>query len=241
LSRGKTSPRDFLIHEDRACLVFNKPAGLASQGGGGLVENLESLVAAAFARPGKRPPRLVHRLDRETSGILVMARTQPAAAFFSAVFAERRAAKTYVAVVCGGQLEPEQGDISAALVKTRQAGQDIMRRAHDGEAGALVALTRYRTLCATREAAVLALAPVTGRMHQLRVHLAGLGRPIAGDQRYGGLMRLSGMAVGRVMLHAAQLETPHPDGGTCRFVCPPPADWMALTAHLGLDPDLTFD
>lgn len=241
MSASGLSAREFLIHEDRACLVFNKPAGLASQGGSGLHEHLESLVAASFARPGKKPPRLVHRLDRETSGVILLARTQPAAAFFSAVFAERRAQKTYLALVSGGAPDPAEGEITLALVKTKAANLDVMRPALEGEAQAQQARTVYRTLAATTAGALVHLAPETGRMHQLRAHLAAIGRPIAGDGRYGGLLAIGGERVSRVMLHAARLQTPHPEGGNRVFEAPPPDDWRALAARLGLDPDLGMD
>jgi 23S rRNA pseudouridine955/2504/2580 synthase len=176
-----SDPRSFLLHEDAHILVFDKPAGLAVQGGSGVTQSLE-LMLGAFAKSNGKRPRLVHRLDRETSGVIVAARTKPAAAFLSEAFAGREAKKTYLAIVCGGAPEPRDGQIDLALSKTNRRGLDIMEIDPKGQQS----LTRYRTLAGTSGAAVLELEPETGRMHQLRVHLAGIGRPIAGDGKYGG-------------------------------------------------------
>src|SRR5512145_3193899 len=108
--------RALLIHEDAHILVFNKPAVLAVQGGSGVTQSLEHLLAAFAKSSGKRP-RLVHRLDRDTSGVIVAARTKPAAAFLSRAFAGRETQKTYLAVVCGGAPSPERGEVDLALKK----------------------------------------------------------------------------------------------------------------------------
>ncbi len=211
-------------------LVFNKPAGLAVQGGSGVTRSLEDLLAA-FAKSNGKRPRLVHRLDRETSGIIVAARTKPAAAFFSQAFANREAKKTYVAIACGGAPEPRDGNIALALKKTSRNGLDIMETAFDGQA----ALTRYRTLAATLDAALLELEPETGRMHQLRAHLAAIGHPIAGDGKYGGLFALGGTDIPGLMLHAAALDLPHPAGGRRRFEVPAPPYFGETLRSLGLE------
>ena len=221
--------RSLLIHEDAHVLAFNKPAGLAVQGGSGVTRSLEHLLVA-FAKSNGKLPRLVHRLDRDTSGVIVAARTKPAAAFLSGAFAERDAHKTYLAIVCGGVPDRRDGEIVLALKKTTQRGLDIMEIAADGQS----ALTRYRTLAATPEAALLELAPETGRMHQLRVHLAAVGRPIAGDGKYGGLFSLGGTPIPRLMLHAAALDLPHPAGGRLSLAASPPADFANVITALGL-------
>lgn len=226
--------RSLLIYEDARMLVFDKPAGLAVQGGSGVARSLEDLLAAFAKSSGKRP-RLVHRLDRETSGVIVAARTKPAAAFLSEAFAGREARKTYLAIVCGGPPEPREGLIDFPLKKTSRKGLDVMEIARPGEAGAQAALTRYRTLAAAPDAALLELSPETGRMHQLRAHLAALGRPIAGDGKYGGLFRLSGVEIPGLMLHAAALDLPHPDGGRRRFEASPPPAFAAARRSLGLE------
>lgn len=220
--------RTLVLHEDAHVLAFNKPSGLAVQGGSGVTRSLEHLLQA-FAKSNGKTPRLVHRLDRETSGLIVAAHTKPAAAFLSAAFAGRDAKKTYLALVCGGAPEPRDGEIALALKKSSRAGLDIMEIAEGGQS----ALTRYRTVAASSDAALLELAPETGRMHQLRVHLAAIGRPIAGDGKYGGLFSLGGIAISRLMLHAAALDIPHPAGGRVKLSAPVPSDFLEVIAAAG--------
>lgn len=220
-----------LIHEDAHVLAFDKPSGLAVQGGSGVTQSLETMLTA-FAKSNGKTPRLVHRLDRETSGVIVVARTKPAAAFLSAAFAGRDATKIYLAIVCGGAPEPQEGEIAFALRKSTRAGLDIMEIA---ASGGQEALTRYSTRAATAVAALVELHPETGRMHQLRAHLAGIGRPIAGDAKYGGLFQLGSVAVPSLMLHAAALDVPHPGGGRLRLTAPPPQAFRNIAAALGLE------
>jgi RluA family pseudouridine synthase len=211
-------------------LAFNKPAGLAVQGGSGVTQSLEDLLAA-FAKSNGKRPRLVHRLDRETTGVIIAARTKPAAAFFSEAFAGRDAKKTYLAIVCGGAPQPREGEIALALKKTSRKGLDVMEIAADGQS----ALTRYRTLAATPEAALVELSPETGRMHQLRAHLAAIGHPIAGDGKYGGLYRIGGTEIPGLLLHAAALDIPYPEGGRRKFEAPPPLAFLGAAQSLGLE------
>jgi 23S rRNA pseudouridine955/2504/2580 synthase len=222
--------RGLVIHEDAALIAFNKPAGLPAQGGSGVTRSLEDLLAA-FAKSNGKRPRLVHRLDRETSGVIVAARTKPAAAFLSEAFAGRDVRKTYWAIVCGGAPDPDDGEIALALKKSSRRGLDIMEIAADGQA----ALTRYRTLAASPKAALLELNPETGRMHQLRAHLAAIGRPIAGDGKYGGLYRLGAVEIPGLMLHAAALDIPHPEGGRRTFAAPAPPAFVGAARSLGLE------
>ncbi len=226
--------RSLVIAEDAHLIAFNKPAGLAVQGGSGVTRSLEDLLAAFVKSSGKRP-RLVHRLDRGTSGVIVAARTKAAAAFLSQAFAGREARKTYFAVVCGGPPAPEQGEIALALRKGSRKGLDVMEIARDGEPGAQAARTLYQTLAASPEASLLELTPETGRMHQLRAHLAAIGRPIAGDGKYGGLYRIGAVEIPGLMLHAAALDLPHPAGGEVRFEAPPPAAFAETVRSLGLE------
>ncbi|MBK8542281.1 MAG: RluA family pseudouridine synthase [Caulobacteraceae bacterium] len=222
--------RSLVIDEDATLIAFNKPSGLAVQGGSGVTRSLEDLLGA-FAKSNGKQPRLVHRLDRDTSGIIIAARTKPAAAFFSGAFAGRDVKKTYLAIVCGGAPSPETGEVALALKKSSRRGLDIMEVAGDGQ----TALTRYWTLAATPEAALVELQPETGRMHQLRAHMAALGHPIAGDGKYGGLYRIGGADIPRLMLHAAKLDVPHPDGARRTFVAPPPPEFSDLARSLGLE------
>ncbi len=225
--------RSLVIHEDAAILAFNKPAGLSSQGGRGQANTLDELLWA-FARPGKARPRLIHRLDRDTSGVILTAKTQPAASFLGKALAARRFEKTYLAVVGGGAPEPADGAVDLPLRREEVGREAYIRVAPAEHPDAQSALTRYRTLAVAPSAALVEARPETGRMHQIRVHLAALGRPIAGDARYGGALALGGHAVPRLMLHAAALEFPHPGGGERRLTAPPPDDFAALLDRLGL-------
>lgn len=232
LSAGDAAyARSLVMHEDAQIIVFDKPSGLAVQGGSGVTQSLERLLGA-FAKSNGKTPRLVHRLDRDTSGVIVAARTKPAAAFLSEAFAGRNVAKSYLAVVCGGAPEPPEGEINLALKKVNRRGLDIMEIDVAGQG----ALTRYRTRTATAQAALVALEPQTGRMHQLRAHLAAIGRPIAGDGKYGGLYQLGAVEISRLMLHAAALDIPHPGGGRRTFESPLPADFAEPLRSLGLEP-----
>ncbi len=218
--------RALVIHEDPAILVLNKPPGLSSQGGRAQVNTLDELLWA-FARPGGARPRLIHRLDRDTSGVILTARTKPAAGFLGKAMMARRFVKTYVALV-GGRLADDEGVIDAALRREEIGREAYMRVCPSEHPDAETALTHFRVLARADGASLVELKPQTGRMHQLRVHMAHLGCPILGDARYGGALALGGAPVGRLMLHAAALQFPHPEGGETRIEAPWPADFQAL-------------
>jgi len=225
--------RSLLIHEDAAVLAFNKPSGMASQGGGGVGQSLDDLLWA-FAKSNGKRPRLVHRLDLGTSGVIIAARTQPAAAFLSAAFAGRDTQKTYLALVKGKIPQAEHGVIDAALVKVEEGGRPRMILAKPGRKGAQIARTGWKILARNGNQALMQLSPETGRMHQIRVHLMSLGCPILGDGLYG-----EGQATGaRMMLHAARLEVPHPEGGTLALEAPVPDDFRQAAARAGVQAGL---
>ncbi|HEY8004415.1 MAG TPA: RluA family pseudouridine synthase [Phenylobacterium sp.] len=225
--------RGLVIREDTEILALNKPAGLSSQGGRGQVNTLDELLWA-FARPGKARPRLIHRLDRDTSGVILAAKTQPAASFLGKAMMARRFAKTYRAIVTPGAPQPRGGIIDTPLRRVEQGREAYMAACASDHPDAEAARSRYRTLAEAAAAALLELDPETGRMHQLRVHLASIGRPIAGDVRYGGALVVAGHPVPRLMLHARALKFPHPSGGETRIEAPIPADMAGLIAALGL-------
>lgn len=225
--------RGMVIREDPDIIALNKPAGLSSQGGRINAHTLDELTWA-FARPGGSRPRLVHRLDRDTSGVILTARTQPAASFLGKAMIAKRFRKTYLAIVAPGAPSPRGGVIDSPLRRESIGREAYMRVTDADHPDAESAKTRYRTLAATPEAALMELSPETGRMHQLRVHMASLGRPIVGDARYGGALVVGGRAVPRLMLHAARLTFPHPDGETMTVEAPPPEDFRALAEGLGL-------
>jgi RluA family pseudouridine synthase len=227
--------KSLVIHEDEAIIAFNKPSGLSSQGGRIKAHTLDDLLFA-FAKASGNRPRLIHRLDRDTSGVILTARTKPAAGFLGKAMMGRRFRKTYLAIVGGGAPEPAGGVIEAALRREEIGRESYMKVSAPDHPDAETAVTRYRTLARSSEAALVECSPQTGRMHQLRVHLASIGRPIAGDARYGGALMLGGAAIPRLMLHAVKLSFPHPDGGTTTIEAPMPEDMKAVAERLGLLP-----
>ncbi len=206
-----------VLHRDDQVIVLNKPSGLASQGGPGITKHLDGMLDAL--RDGGDRPRLVHRLDRDTSGVIVLARTAGTAAKLAAAFRTREVEKTYWAVVVG-RPQPEEGQIDQPLKRISSAfGERTVatdRKDRDGQR----AYTNYRTLdAASRKLAWLELQPLTGRTHQLRVHCVSLGTPIVGDEKYAeprdngsGGSFVEGLA-DRLHLHARSLRLPHPAGG----------------------------
>ena len=227
--------RSLVVYEDAHILALNKPAGLSSQGGRGQVHTLDEMLWA-FARPKHGRPRLIHRLDRDTSGVILTAKTRAAAAYLGkAMMARRGFEKTYLALVAG-PLDPPQGTIEAPLRRVEIGREAYIQVCEPAVEGAQVALTRYRTVATGQGAALVELTPETGRMHQLRVHLAHLGRPILGDPRYGGALTVAGGPVPRLMLHAVALGFPHPEGRTMRIEAAPPDDFAAVAARAGLAP-----
>jgi RluA family pseudouridine synthase len=229
--------RSRVIYEDEAMLAFDKPAGLSSQGGRIQAATLDDLLAA-FARSNGKRPMLVHRLDRDTSGVILAAKTKPAAAFLGKALMTRRVKKTYVALVAPGAPSPPVGRIEAPLRRVAQGREVHMEVCAADHQDVETADTGYRTLASSGEAAFVELRPHTGRMHQLRVHMASIGRPIAGDARYGGALMLGGVAVPRLMLHARAISFPHPSGGETTIEAEVPADLAGLLDALGLQRQL---
>ncbi|NCU12819.1 MAG: RluA family pseudouridine synthase, partial [Sphingomonadaceae bacterium] len=171
-----------VISKDRAAIVLNKPPGLATQGGSGTFQHVDGLLDA-YVEGGPRP-RLVHRLDKDTSGVLLIARTPGSAAYFSKRFSGRSARKIYWALVIGVP-EVADGMIDLPLAKQPGTGGEKMMVDKSGEGQP--ARSRYRVIDrAGNRAAWVELQPLTGRTHQLRVHMAAIGHPIVGDGKYGG-------------------------------------------------------
>lgn len=209
----------WIIHRDDDVIVLNKPHGLAVQGGSKVRRHLDLLLAGLSN--GDVRPKLVHRLDKDTSGIVVVARTPKAAAHLSQAFRSREVAKLYWAIVVGVPVQ-DSGDIDAPLNK--RPGLKGDRVGIDEESG-LRAMTRYRVLeRAGKLSSWLQLEPMTGRTHQLRVHCAALSTPILGDGKYGGreaFLELTQLNVS-LHLHARALMFPHPGGGILRLAAPLP-------------------
>ena len=216
--------RRLLLYEDNAVLAFNKPAGLAVQGGSGLTRHIDQMLEAWRDRKGQKP-RLVHRLDRETSGVLVVARTRLAASRLAAAFRRRSAHKTYWALVAGVP-RPRQGRISTWLAKERSGDFERVAVVEHGSDKANHAVTHYSVVDHLgTNLAWLTLKPVTGRTHQLRAQTAHIGHPIIGDPLYFDLAdwQLPGGVQNRLHLHARRIVVPHPDGGKLDITAPLPA------------------
>jgi len=219
-----------VLHRDRAAIVLNKPPGLATQGGTGTKMHVDRLLDA-FAPDGPRP-RLVHRLDKDTSGVLLTAATPGSAAFFSKRFSGRSAKKIYWALVVGVP-EIAAGTIDLPLAKQPGTGGEKMMPDEQGQP----AKTRYRVVDrAGNKAAWVELEPLTGRTHQLRVHLAAIGHPIVGDGKYGGQAAfLTGSVSRKMHLHARRLIIDHPDGAPLDVTAPLPEHFAASMEQLGFD------
>jgi 23S rRNA pseudouridine955/2504/2580 synthase len=220
-------------------MVLNKPFGIAVQGGTATRRHIDGLLAGMADRFGERP-RLVHRLDRDTTGVLLVAKHRNAAAKLGRIFQTRSAAKTYWALVKGVP-KPPQGKIEAALVKAAGPdGEDRVRKAHPGEQDkAMHATTHYSVIDrVAHKAAWVSLKPVTGRQHQLRAHMALIGHPIVGDNKYEGDTALADSGIDRKLhLHARRLVIPHPVEGAPKIdvTAPLPEHMLKTWDMLGLD------
>jgi 23S rRNA pseudouridine955/2504/2580 synthase len=237
-SAAKPSDRDALqaliLHEDSEVIVFNKPFGLAVQGGSGLTRHVDEMLESFTDRHGRKP-RLVHRLDRDTAGVLVVARTRTAAAFLGEAFKARETLKLYFALVAGVPRSPG-GRISTFLA--RDEGAERMRIAEHGESGAEHAVTLYRLADqAGQKIAFLVMRPITGRTHQLRAHAAHIGHPIVGDRKYFSIenWELPGGMQNRLHLLARRIVLPHPKGGTLDVTAPLPPHMQQSFAVLGFE------
>ena len=221
-----------VLQKTPAALVLNKPPGLATQGGTGTFNHVDGLLDAYHEEDEPRP-RLVHRLDKDTSGVLLVARTPGSAAFFSKRFSGRSAKKIYWALVVGVP-EVDDGTIDAPLAKQPGTGGEKM---HVDTEGGQPAKTRYRVIDrAGNRAAWVELQPLTGRTHQLRVHLAAIGHPIVGDGKYGGQDAfLTGSISRKMHLHARRLIIDAPGGGTLDATAELPEHFAASMEQLGFD------
>ena len=230
-----------ILYEDEWMLVIDKPAGVVVHPAAG---NSEGTVVNAllgrypgwnelFAGVGARPG-IVHRLDKDTSGCLVVAKTPDAQFKLGTAFAERKTSKTYLAIV-RGEVPRQQGEL-AGMIGRHPVNRQKMALL---ERGGKEALTRYRVLgsgeLAGRKVSLLEVKILTGRTHQIRVHMASIGVPVLGDELYGGVRGVD-FPVPRQMLHAWQLSLPHPaDGRMLTFFSPIPADMCEVAAAAGLE------
>ena len=230
--------KSITLYEDDDVLVLDKPIGLSVQGGTGTTRHIDGMLEALREPGGQgQQPRLVHRLDKDTSGCLLVAKTRFAAAALAKVFRSREARKIYWALVAGVP-KPRQGRISTFLAKDQREDDSIMRIARQGEEGASHAVTYYAVIeTAAQQLAWVSLKPVTGRTHQLRAHLAHIGHPIVGDPKYFNKENwaLPGGIQNRLHLVARRIAVPHPRGGVIDVTAPLPPHMVQSFNLLGLD------
>ena len=223
-----------VLYSDADVIALNKPAGIAVQGGSGVGRHIDGLLAG-LVNPGEDRPKLVHRLDLDTSGVLLVARSASVAAKLGESFRGRAAEKSYWALVSGVP-SPRQGTISHPLIKS--TGRDGYEKVIADAAMGKIAITDYRVVdAAGRKVSWLLLKPQTGRKHQLRVHCAGMNTPIAGDRKYGGKAAiLDGTPYPETLhLHARSIKLPHPSGGELRVTAPLPAKLIQSWQFFGFD------
>ena len=228
--------KSITLFEDDDVLVLNKPMGLAVQGGSGTKRHLDGMLDALRDAQGQRP-RLVHRLDKDTAGCLLVAKTRFAATALAKTFRTRSARKVYWALVAGVP-KPRQGRISTFLAKEEREDNSFMRIARHGEEGASHAVTYYAVVeTAARTLAWVSLKPVTGRTHQLRAHMAHIGHPIVGDPKYFSIenWELPGGIQNKLHLLARRIVVPHPRGGVIDATAPLPPHMQQSWNLLGLD------
>ena len=224
--------QEMVIGRGRDWIMLNKPPGLATQGGTKTVQHLDRLLDGLADEAGNRP-KLVHRLDKDTSGVLMVARSARAAGHFAKAFAGRTARKVYWALVVGVP-SLEEGQIDAPLAKQPGTGGEKM---HVDKDNGLPARTRYRMIDrAGNRAAWVELQPLTGRTHQLRAHMAAIGHPIVGDAKYGGAEAFLTGGISRKMhLHARRLKVEAMDGKPIDMTAELPDHFRESLATLGFE------
>ena len=224
--------QSWVIHMDKHVIVINKPAGLATQGGTGITKHLDGMLdALTYEKENK--PKLVHRLDKDTSGAMLLARSANAAGILAKSFQSRETDKRYWAVVIGTP-NPKEGRIALKMDRVSNKSGERMVVTDDGKKS----LTDYEVVdAALHTASWLTLKPHTGRKHQLRLHCAEIGHPIVGDSKYGGPESyLSGNISRKMHLHSHFIDFPHPDGGRMKVVAPLNEHMAATFDTLGFDP-----
>lgn len=224
--------QEMVIHRDAQAIVINKPPGLATQGGTKTDEHVDRLLDGLLFDLDQRP-KLVHRLDKDTSGALLLGRTARSAGYFAKAFSSRTARKVYWALVMGVP-SINDGMIELPLAKQPGTGGEKM---HVDEKEGLPARTRYRVIeRAGNRATWVELQPFTGRTHQLRVHMAAIGHPIVGDGKYGGKESfLTGTISRKMHLHARRIRIDHPDGGRVDVTADLPHHFASSLEDLGFD------
>ena len=232
-SRDLALARSLVLYEDEEVLVLNKPSGLAVQGGTKTIRHVDRLLSAWGE--GLDRPRLVHRLDRDTSGVLVLGKTPAAAAKLSGSFARRKALKTYWALVVGNP-HPTEGVMELPLVKRGVGDREMVVPADPKDPKAETAETEFVTITrASNRVTWMALRPLTGRTHQLRAHMLAMGHPILGDPKYGNEASAALSQGLQLQLHARRLTLPHPTRGMLILEAPISRELKAGFTRFGFD------
>jgi 23S rRNA pseudouridine955/2504/2580 synthase len=225
--------RSLVIYEDEEVLALNKPSGLAVQGGTKTTKHIDRLLSAWGE--GLERPRLVHRLDRDTSGVLVLGKTPGAAAKLAGAFARRRTQKIYWALVAGLP-KPQEGVLELPLIKKGVGDREMVVPADPKDPKAESAETEFVMLAhAGREVAWMALWPHTGRTHQLRAHMLAMGNPILGDPKYASESSAKLSEGLKLQLHARRLVIPHPSRGSLMLEAPLSPEMRAGFERFGFD------
>ncbi len=225
-----------ILHEDKHLIVLNKPSGLAVQGGSKTRKHIDGMLQALESEYKTRP-RLVHRLDRDTSGVLVIAKRRSVAAKLGKMFQSRTIHKTYWAAVKGVP-KVLQGKIDMSLIKTNTAKGEMVRPVYTDNPDAQRAVTHYAVIDrASDSISWVSLQPVTGRQHQLRAHMTFTGTPILGDGKYDGLEDLPDGVEPKLHLHARRISFPHPAGGRLDVTAPLPEHMVKTWKMFGFDPN----
>jgi 23S rRNA pseudouridine955/2504/2580 synthase len=238
--KGEIDPREaayaksLVIYEDEEVLALNKPSGLAVQGGTKTSKHVDRLLSAWGE--GLDRPRLVHRLDRDTSGVLVLGKSPQAAAKLAGAFAKRRAQKIYWAIVAGFP-KPGEGVLELPLAKKGVGDREMMVPTDMADPRAETTETEFTTIArAGPRAAWMALWPHTGRTHQLRAHMLAMGHPILGDPKYHDAASVALSEGLKLQLHARRLVLPHPSRGTLMLEAPISPELKAGFDRFGFDP-----
>jgi 23S rRNA pseudouridine955/2504/2580 synthase len=237
--RDANDLKKLILFEDEDVMVLNKPAGLAVQGGTGLRESIDDMLHALSDQKNGRP-KLVHRLDRDTSGVLLVAKTVFAASRLAESFRHRDTQKIYWGITLGIP-KPEKGRIEVALVKRGESMMVATKKDDDAKSAVTVYQNMERALS---QAAFVALWPITGRTHQLRVHMEYIGTPLLGDKVYGKEMPLSMPRddLGKGLhLHARRLIIPHPRRGVIDVVAPLGSEMRKTWKYFGFDANADAD
>ncbi len=242
-SAEKAFAKSLVLYEDADVLVLNKPAGLAVQGGTKTARHIDRLLGAWGE--GLARPRLVHRLDRDTSGVLALGRSPASAAKLASSFADRETNKTYWAIVSGAP-SADRGRIDRPLAKFGVDDREKMITVDRDDPTGLIAISDYAVIArADQRATWLALRPITGRTHQLRAHTLAIGHPILGDPKYDTAASRAASGDLKLQLHARRLVIPHPTKGVIDVVAPISPELRAGFTRFGFDdttaPDDPFE